>query len=352
MRMSLTSKVSGKSCRRSIVVAGSLALGLFWTGTVSAQQAPLLGVRFSPPSFETELPPAFGGKPNWIWHWMIETDKGWPALNGDNPADSHIAEAARRTDANPSRRALISHPGIPSGVGATRRGCATGAYATHYAKFGRAMANAGLDNAILRIGWEWDGGGTPISLRKDFAGIADYKACFRNIVTNVRAGWRGVRGSLTGVPLFDFNSTTDIGNPSLAGRLDQAYPGNDVVDIVSVEGYDNRPCADATNVDCRWGNIERSLILVRDFAASRTPTPKRMAIPEWAIWNDPTGPAKGFDNPEHVRRLCAFARTPANNVFYYNYFNGGPNYPNLDLTLPRNSQSRNAFVASCGSGPA
>lgn len=335
----MTRAGGGTGCRWMAVVVGTV---LTLAGRpATAQQMPLLGVR----PFNGQATAL--GKPNHVFHYYVEADRGWGGLDGSDREAARVDEVRAARGRFPDRLILISYAGMPRS-GATLEGCADGAYDARYRSYGRAMQEAGLGRIVLRIGWEWDGSANPMGIEGDSGKAVLYRRCFRNIARNVRAGYGGSAGGI----LFDFNSTTGIAHRGGLPLLNSGYPGDDVVDIVSVEGFDNRPCAQPADAACRWGRVLRSLTLVRDFARARG---KRMAIPEWAVWNTTGSPdpyhIQGFDNPMHVRNLCAFARDPANNVLYYVYFNGSRRSPWYDLTEPRNRRAAEAFATYCDSGP-
>lgn len=339
MRDPIAAMRAGGRARRSwaaVMLGAVLALG---GGPAAAERGPLFGVRpFN--GHATAL-----GKPNQVFHYYVEASRGWGGLDGSNRDVGKILEARAAQRRFPDRLILISYPGLPA-RGATLEGCARGAYDARYRGYGQAMRAAGLRGVVLRVGWEWDSDTTRMGVGGNIGKTGAFRHCFQNIVRNIRAGYGGSEGIR-----FDFNSTTGIALRGGLRLLSSGYPGDDVVDIISVEGFDNRPCPYGGDAACRWGRVLRSLTLVRDFARARG---KRMAIPEWAVWNTAGLPdpkrIRGFDNALHVRNLCRFARDPANNVAYYVYFNGR-HRPWYDLTQPRNRRAAQAFATYCGSGP-
>ena len=344
-----------------------------WTGAAQGADTPRpkLGA-FPGGTGEYAFPGKPYQKPQLAHLFMINFDQGWAPLDGSDPDAAKITEAGWVERDHPGEQVVISYAGFPSNTGATLQACANRDYNSRYFSYGRALRQArggiGLRNVILRVGWEWDGGGTPMSRTKAANwSVTDFKQCFRNIVDRIRAGYDSLPPTPSHSLRFDFNSTTDIFryNSSFPNDdgLAQGYPGDGFVDIISVEGYDVRTegCGSTPDErrspitqDCRWANLERSFVLVRNFAQGKS---KWTAIPEWGIWNtddyrDPTPNdlGEGYDNPDYVRRLCTFARTQSNDVLYYGYF-VGYSKPWHDLTLPLNDQAANAFRIYCGNGP-
>lgn len=270
-----------------------------------------------------------------------------------NDVASHINAALA---ANPDCNiwGVISYPGLPSKAreNGVLEDCVAGQFHNYHRQYGASLKAAGLtDKIILRIGWEWDAntnGNMSAGPDTDIPRARLYAACFRNIVTDIRAGCDGCN------ILFDFNSTTGI--KGRTGMLDAGYPGDDYVDIVSVEGYDNRG-PQPPNYQGRWDTMADIFDYVRDFAAAHG---KYTAFPEWAIINcaiDPAGCRSmsingGGDNALFIKNMCERARDPANRVFYFTYFGGKPDtYPWHSLENPMNAASRAAFIQYCGCGP-
>lgn len=217
--------------------------------------------------------------------------------------------------------------------------CAAGQYNDVHVAYGQEMKRLGLRNLILRIGWEWDGRTTGMSVNKDINKAPSYAACFRQVVTAIRRGCDDCQ------TMFDYNSTTQVYRHH--PLLERGYPGDDYVDIISAEGYDNQ--GPQGNPEGRWAVMKRNLDYVRDFAKARG---KYMAIPEWGIWNTDAGAVfgndrfnGGGDNPYHIQKICEYAKDPANKVYYLIYFNGSNEFPWHDLR--RNPRSMAAYKQYC-----
>ena len=104
-------------------------------------------------------------------------------------------------------------------------------------------------NAILRLGWEFNGNWFPWSVGSS-TDAANFVAFWRQIVTTMRA-----------VPGEKFKFLWNPNGPSpTTYRPDQAYPGNAYVDYVGTDVYDNfwgtpftPPAAWAHQLTQQWG---------------------------------------------------------------------------------------------------
>jgi hypothetical protein len=208
------------------------------------------------------------------------------------------------------------------GQSQTLAACAAGTYDSDYKHIAKAFQQYGILDNIFRIGWEFTGG--RYSWRS--AGHEkEYAACYRHIVQVMR----------TTVPenhwTFDWNPTGNVKRAT----LDATYPGDDVVDYVSVDVYDssrNRTtaypypasCDDACRLarqKANWNNILYELnYIIKKFATDHG---KKMVITEWGVWAE-TGMSNtpgGGDNKYFIQMMRDYINNPANNVAYSVYFN-------------------------------
>lgn len=253
--------------------------------------------------------------------WAAMTDLSWQAL----PWSEWLA-------ARPGRRLLFSIPMLPgeedlSGddgkVGTeddvSLAACASGAYDVHWRALGKGLVEAGLDGAILRLGWEADGPWFTWTAREH---IAEYAACFRSAVNAIRAA------APTSRLEFDWSVSDDVAFVSRE-QLEELYPGDSYVDVMSVNAYDvswepdTYPFPADCAADCKygrrlnaWNDMIRGVRLVRDFASEHQ---KPFAIAEWGLWQRDDGHGGG-DNTDYVQRMKQFIDDPANHVFYQSYF--------------------------------
>ncbi|CAN7440992.1 glycoside hydrolase family 26 protein [Caballeronia sp. LjRoot31] len=158
------------------------------------------------------------------------------------------------------------------------------------------------ERVIIRLGWEHNGKWFPWSAIDDPSG---YKAAFRRVVIVMRKVAPQIR--------FDWN--TDFQSYS-ASDWRSAYPGDDVVDIISMDVYDEYHHG--------WDDIKNAdagLKALRSFARQHQ---KPEAYPEWSCSTADKGHG---DCPSFVENFYAWLAQGAPNVLYQAYWNtflGGP----------------------------
>lgn len=168
----------------------------------------------------------------------------------------------------------------------------------------RLQATGNAQRIIVRPGWEANGNWYPWSAV--YAPITFIRA-FRHVVAVMRSEAPRLRFewnlSRQGVPSFDWT---------------KAYPGDDVVDIVSMDVYDQY-----TNgwADLLGSSLGRGLLRFRAFAREHR---KPEAYTEWSLSTSSHG--RG-DEPAFVDDMHAWLHDPKANVLYQSYWNthaGGP----------------------------
>jgi hypothetical protein len=197
--------------------------------------------------------------------------------------------------------------------------CGSGQYDAHFRAVAQQMASAGLTNSVIRLGWEFDGDWFAWSSR---GREREYASCFRRIVDTMR----GTAGASAFV--FEWSSSDDIFFTS-PSAIEAAWPGDDYVDLIGVNAYDvswvagSYPFPSPCDTSClashrkvAWDDMMRGVYQQRDRAIARN---KKLAIPEWGIWNIAGGHGGG-DNADYVARMHAFVSDPNNRVFYQAYF--------------------------------
>lgn len=200
---------------------------------------------------------------------------------------------------------------------------ATGAYNTYFQTLAQALVTKGLaNNTIIRLGWEFNGGW--YTWRADTAAKAvDFVAYWQQIVTTMR--------SVPGAEnlLFCWNGA----NGWSAYPLGDAYPGDNYVDYVGVDFYDqswdantypypagSTPAQILTRQQTAWtataGTNNNGLLWWKNFAAAHN---KPLAIPEWGLCrrSDTHG---GLDNPYYAQKMYEFIQESSNNVEFHVYF--------------------------------
>ena len=203
-----------------------------------------------------------------------------------------------------------------------------------YRDFARRLVDLGYEDAIIRLASEHDIQGAPWASEIDYE---KFKATYRTVVDAMRAE----APQLT----FDFTSILiNFGDGSEPGpKVTNAYPGDEHVDYIGIDVYDQGEVAEALGVQpgdrCGWLEPEAVfetyhepvLETARDYAEELG---KPLSLPEWGLGGGGRGDGArqvgqcGGDNPVFVERMHAFlaslpARGPGS-LGYHSYFEGNP----------------------------
>jgi hypothetical protein len=194
-------------------------------------------------------------------------------------------------------------PIIPDTGGSLSEG-ASGAYNDHFRKLAQNLVATGQGDATLRLGWEFGGGWYHWAI-KNAADAANYAAYWRQTVTTMRSVAPNLKFDWN--PIWGWQSV----DPTLA------YPGDNYVDTVGLDVYDQSWVQNYQDPAARWNDALSApwgLNWQRDFASTHK---KSMSFPEWgvAIRDDGHG---GGDNPAFIQQMASWISQ--NNVTYYSYF--------------------------------
>lgn len=216
------------------------------------------------------------------------------------------------------RRLVLALPMLPDDAdGATMTAGARGEYDQYFRTLGEGLVAAGLEDTVLRIGWEFNLDSWPWS-GSDAATYTAY--------------WQRIAGAMMAVPGQAFRFDWNVNNAGSASP-DPAtyYPGDEYVDYIGVDAYDvdgrtypkpddcDAACADRYAQEA-WDKTiyggERGLRFWSEFAAQHD---KQLSLPEWGVWDryDDSG---GDDNPAYIDKMADFIEDPANAVGYQAYF--------------------------------
>ena len=196
-----------------------------------------------------------------------------------------------------------------------------------YRGLARRLVDTGYGNAIVRLAPEHDVAGVPWASAIDYE---KFKAAYRTVVDTMRS----VAPDLE----FDFNSLRmNFGKgPNPGSKVTNAYPGDQWVDYIGVDVYDQGPVPDSIGVPagrtCGWRDPQAvfdtltrpSLDTALAFAIAHR---KRISLPEWGLsgGGDKAKGSCGGDNPTFIANIHSWLDgVPNANLGYASYFEGNP----------------------------
>lgn len=203
------------------------------------------------------------------------------------------------------RVVAISTPLLTAEVRGQFQACASGAFDWVWREVAGKLTRHGLPDAIIRLGWEANGNWFPWAINNNYAG---YKACFRRAVQVMRS----VQPRL----LIEWPMNREVYASKRSALVQNAYPGNDVVDIIGLSYYDHWPSAGSESV---WNTSFKPEL---DFWVSFARTNgKRLGFGEWGLGFKRGG---GFDNPLYMQKMYEFFNANRSLIAYESYFNCNP----------------------------
>ncbi|MFD3518240.1 glycoside hydrolase family 26 protein [Streptomyces sp. NPDC058657] len=155
------------------------------------------------------------------------------------------------------------------------RAGARGDFNRHYRQLAQNLVDLGVPDAVLVLGWEMNG-------------ITYTHRCGPDPAA-WKAYWRGIVETMRSVPgqKFRFDFAPNRGRDAIPWT--ECYPGDDVVDIIGMDSYDQPPGESFDDqVRAPYG-LQHHV----DFAAAHG---KPVSYPEWGLF-------RNGDNPEYMRRM-------------------------------------------------
>ena len=272
-----------------------------------------------------------------IWAEDFMPTEGWNKIEGEQ---WQLGTWKGWVQKQPGRRLVLSVPLLPGGWAGngptTGPGAgepvslaegAKGTYNEYFQRLAENLVENELGDTILRLGWEFNGGW--YTWRADTKEKAEaFAAYFRQIVTTMRS----VQGAEN--LKFCWNPAME---PWWPYPPETAWPGDDVVDYVGVDVYDQSWAkntypfpegadeAEMAEIQLKvWNEVKNNekaygLPYWVQFAAAHN---KPLTIPEWGVCerSDKHG---GLDNPIFIEKMYEFIMNPANNVYFECYFDVG-----------------------------
>ena len=212
--------------------------------------------------------------------------------------------------------------------------CARGEYNHYWAEFGRALVRNGRGDAYVRLGWEFNG---------DWFWWRPYdtetwKACFRQAVTAIRSTSPQVR--------IDWNMVAHRDRMTNGDSVWDAYPGDEYVDVISVDAYDSYPASLTQKIFNEQCGKPSGACTVAKVARERG---KLFAVPEWGVVRSEGG---GGDNPFYVEKMYELFERNQDILAYEAYYNA-PEANNVQSSLldpPMNPRTAEKYLELFGAG--
>jgi hypothetical protein len=155
------------------------------------------------------------------------------------------------------------------------RSGARGAFDRHYRQLAENLVGLGLPDTVVVLGWEMNG-------------ITYTHRCGPDPEA-WRAYWRRIVETMRSVPgqKFRFDFAPNRGRDAVPWT--ECYPGDDVVDIIGMDSYDQPPGSSFDEQVRTPYGLQHQV----DFAAAHG---KPISYPEWGLF-------RNGDNPEYMRRM-------------------------------------------------
>ncbi|WP_462185828.1 MULTISPECIES: glycoside hydrolase family 26 protein [unclassified Frankia] len=202
--------------------------------------------------------------------------------------------------------------------------CVTGAYDNYWRQFGTTLTTFGRGDAFVRLGWEFNGDWFWWYPRD----VETWKTCYRRTVLAIRSTAPHVR--------IDWNITAHRDHLPVSGQdVWDAYPGDDYIDVVSIDSYDSYPASVSKTIWDRQCHLRSGLCTVIAFARAHG---KKFAVPEWGLVRTTGG---GGDNPYYIQKMYETFTANADALAYEAYFNNAEE-GNVESSLYRPVLNPNA----------
>ncbi|MFJ8858006.1 glycoside hydrolase family 26 protein [Streptomyces sp. NPDC102451] len=165
---------------------------------------------------------------------------------------------------------------VPDGeVRGLLRAGAEGRFDEHFRRLAERLVMLGIPDTVIVLGWEMNGTTYTHRCGPD---PAAWRAYWKRIVTTMR--------SVSGQE-FRFDFAPSRGRDAVPWT--ECYPGDDVVDIIGMDSYDQPPARTFDEQVNEPYGLQKQV----DFAAERG---KPISFPEWGLF-------RNGDNPEYMRRM-------------------------------------------------
>ncbi|MER7762445.1 glycosyl hydrolase [Streptomyces sp. NPDC097619] len=229
-----------------------------------------------------ELSSWLGGRELRVGHTYLPGDL-WSNIEGR--AD-FLDDWARWRKAKEDRLFVLNVPmqerneaGVPDQeVARLIRAGADGRYDVHFKRLAERLVSLGIPDTVIVLGWEMNGITYTHRCGPD---PENWKAYWKRIVTTMR--------SVPGQE-FRFDFAPNRGTDAIGWT--RCYPGDDVVDIIGMDSYDQAPGRSFDEHITQPFGLRDQV----DFARAHG---KQISYPEWGLF-------RHGDNPEYMRRMLGW----------------------------------------------
>jgi hypothetical protein len=228
---------------------------------------------------------------------------------------------------------VLSVPMLTREPGDTLRAGAEGAYDARFASLARTLVSNGQADAILRVGWEFDGDWFPWRASRDPQAFVPY---YRRIVQTMRT-----------VPGARFTFVWNFNAGENASRPDVFYPGDDVVDVIAADVYNQSWHAGDADPAARRRSRHAQPYGLDWLASFARAHRKPIAIPEWGTGLRPDGHGFG-DDPEFIADMAAWIASHP--VVFHGYWDYPADDYNAQLSQGRYPRAGAEFKRQFGPG--
>jgi hypothetical protein len=229
------------------------------------------------------------------------------------------------------KHVVYSLPMLPEDKSATLADGAAGKFDDLFKTYAGKLVKHGFSDSVIRIGWEFNADWYPWAAKHDPQAWIAY---WRRIVTTMRS-----------VPGANFKFDWCAAGGWSAFQADNAYPGDEYVDIIGLDYYNNLGQNRQVSPQERWDIRKKAphgLDWHRRFATAHG---KPMSYPEWG-----TGKGReangGDDDPYFIEQMAAWIAS--NNVAYHNYWDFAAPIYDAKLSDGRRPAAGAAFVRAFG----
>ncbi|HEX8791582.1 MAG TPA: glycosyl hydrolase [Polyangiaceae bacterium] len=199
---------------------------------------------------------------------------------------------------------------------------AAGMYDSYFQQMGQLFIKHGYPNGFIRVGHEFDGTWYPWAINggtnnMDYAGFI--------------AAFRHVAGILKAIsPSFTIVWNPGCGYYAQSMDDEKAYPGDDVVDVIGIDCYD-----DGSGVD----HIFNGVYGLNQWAQFAQQHGKPIALPEWGLMN-------GGDDPAYIQAMFNFMT--ANPTFLESFWDSDDGSTHSQITTGEDPMSGAMFLQTFG----